>query len=74
MGLKPLFLYDRQNAEFDVSNPTFTLVFSDGMYAPCPFCGEQEFDRLDLKHHLRSGACDAYNQSQTVDDWIRENL
>lgn len=28
---------------------------------PCPFCSEVNFDDIGLKHHLRSGYCEKYN-------------
>ena len=31
----------------------------------CPFCGEADFDRVGLKHHLENN-CDEYNNTETL--------
>jgi hypothetical protein len=33
----------------------------------CPFCGEDDFDRIGLKQHLQRGWCDAYNETPATD-------
>lgn len=35
---------------------------NDKEYISCPFCGEDDFDLLGLKHHLSYGWCDVYNE------------
>lgn len=34
----------------------------------CPFCGEQDFDAVGLKHHLRAGHCDQYEHTPGIDE------
>jgi len=31
---------------------------------PCPFCGEEDFDRIGLKHHLRYH-CLVYEETES---------
>ena len=33
----------------------------------CPFCNDNDFDLIGLKHHLSHGYCDAYNATLTFD-------
>lgn len=34
---------------------------SENIEVACPFCGDNGFDLIGLKHHLDAGWCDAYN-------------
>jgi len=31
----------------------------------CPFCGEQDFDKIGLKWHLTSGNCETFNNTSS---------
>lgn len=31
----------------------------------CPFCDEEDFDLIGLKHHLHSGHCEEFNTTMT---------
>jgi hypothetical protein len=33
----------------------------------CPFCGEDDFDRIGLKMHFLRGWCDAFNDTPDTD-------
>jgi len=33
----------------------------------CPFCGQQDFDRVGLKRHLQWGHCEEYEKQGTDD-------
>ncbi len=32
----------------------------------CPFCGEQDFDLIGLKHHFGMGRCHVYNTVEPI--------
>ena len=44
--ISPLNKFDKQNEKSEIY---------------CPFCGEGDFDRIGLKHHLDTGWCNEYN-------------
>ena len=33
---------------------------SETRFVSCPFCAEEDFDLIGLKHHLTSGLCEPY--------------
>ena len=33
----------------------------------CPFCGEKDFDKIGLKHHLINGYCEEYLNTQSIE-------
>lgn len=33
----------------------------------CPFCNDNDFDRIGLKLHIQRGWCDAFNETPTSD-------
>lgn len=35
----------------------------------CPFCGEDDFDLVGLKHHIQAGQCDAYNNTDAIGEF-----
>lgn len=35
-------------------------------YLPCPFCGEDDFDAVGLKHHLIMGYCVEFNETEAI--------
>ena len=37
----------------------------------CPFCGDDDFDPVGLKHHLEHGHCEAYEKTKTFADVLR---
>lgn len=32
----------------------------------CPFCREEDFDKIGLKDHLEMGRCKEYNETMTI--------
>jgi len=32
----------------------------------CPFCGEDDFDKIGLKSHLEHGDCEPYNNTEKL--------
>ena len=32
----------------------------------CPFCNDNDFDLIGLKHHLLSGYCNIFNDTKTI--------
>jgi ribosomal protein L37AE/L43A len=32
----------------------------------CPFCGDDDYDRIGLKAHLQRGFCDAYENTERI--------
>jgi 4-hydroxy-3-methylbut-2-en-1-yl diphosphate synthase IspG/GcpE len=34
----------------------------------CPFCGEDDFDLIGLKHHLEREWCEIYNELPATDE------
>ncbi len=38
----------------------------------CPFCGENDFDNIGLKHHLDSGFCEEFEKTEKLENcWER---
>lgn len=33
----------------------------------CPFCGEDDFDKIGLKYHLQNGNCEIYNETEITE-------
>lgn len=32
-------------------------------YVQCPFCGEEDFNLIGLRHHFERGHCEEYNKA-----------
>jgi hypothetical protein len=43
------------------------IVAGSGLTNVCPFCYEDDFDRVGLKHHLLAGQCDAFNETAALE-------
>jgi len=39
------------------------IVKEENNYVICPFCKEDDFDLIGLKHHYEQGHCDVYNET-----------